>query len=728
MHDGTTKLIRDIEIGDMVIGTEEQVERYHQFSVFPTKVLQLHNRKVEELLVITFEDGKTIKITPNHRVLNGRHKWTESGNLQQGTGIVMSANLWHENDTPDIINDINYIKGYFLAMWLTDGSFNYYQYDSGDIYSLRLAVKDTEIIQRMKEYCEQLNFDYKIRPFKISEKDDLTVDAIFSGKKDSYNYIVNLLDDVKNNQEVYLRNIKFLKGFLAACYDAEGHIDKDGYVLSISNSDDFILDTWESGLKQLGFSTKRDPESTYVNKPVYRSRLVTEKLQKSTGELQTKFFNLCQPAVKRKCFSAFYNSSPLYRNKIIKIEKLKGEFEVFNIGTESHTYLANGLAVHNCFVQQKPHFMDFQTAKDGIDFLVRNQEKKLIKHPAAKKEKVSVTFFGGEPTLLWDDIIVPLVQYTEEKYPNIVNFGITTNGTLLNEDRIKWLYNHNIRPLLSIDGAKETQDFNRPCRDGRSSFDLMSKNIPIILKYFPNTTFRATIYEPTVKYLYENYLFAIKNGFRNIFLCPNARDSWSDEGLATLHEEINKIFTYNILSFMEGVNPIQCSNIDDAFLSILNHDRQIHSGKKWNLAPERNVVRCGLGTGSISIAYDGKLFGCQEQDSRDTNDYFYIGDIYNGINEERHRIILNDYNKAEMITCEDSSLCDTCIRRLSCIHETCPSVSHDMFNNFFIRPKVDCLYAQWLQENAITMMDFLVNQEQNETFKLYLEKCYQGQR
>ena len=74
---------------------------------------------------------------------------------------------------------------------------------------------------------------------------------------------------------------------------------------------------------------------------------------------------------------------------------------------------------------------------------------------------------------------------------------------------------------------------------------------------------------------------------------------------------------------MEGVNPIQCSNIDDAFLSILNHDRQIHSGKKWNLAPERNVVRCGLGTGSISIAYDGKLFGCQEQDSRDTNDYFY---------------------------------------------------------------------------------------------------------
>lgn len=369
--------------------------------------------------------------------------------------------------------------------------------------------------------------------------------------------------------------------------------------------------------------------------------------------------------------------------------------------------------------------MDFQTAKDSIDFLVKNQEKRELCHPSAKGEKVSVTFFGGEPTLLWDEIIVPLVNYTEQKYPNKVTFGMTTNGTMLNEDRIKWLYEHDIHPLLSIDGAKETQDFNRPCRNGESSFDLVAKNIPIILKYFPNTTFRATIYEPTVDKLYENYLFAIEQGFQSIFLCPNARASWSEEGLETFHQQINKIFTYNILSFMEGFLPISCGNIDHAFTSILDHDKQIYFDNKWDLAPNRSVVRCGLGTGSISIAYDGKLFGCQEQDSRDTNDYFYIGDIYNGIDVDRHKIILDDYNKAEKIICEDNSLCENCTCRLSCIHETCPSVSHDMFGDFFIRPKVDCLYAQWLQENAIVMMDFLVNQEQNETFKRYLETILQ---
>lgn len=366
--------------------------------------------------------------------------------------------------------------------------------------------------------------------------------------------------------------------------------------------------------------------------------------------------------------------------------------------------------------------MTLETAKDSIDYLVKNQEQRVLTHPTAKDEKISVTFFGGEPTLLWDEIIVPIVEYAETTYPNMFGFGMTTNGTLLDENRIKWLYDHDIHPLLSIDGARETQEYNRPCRDGNSSFDLVNKNIPIILDYFPETTFRATIYEPTVEHLFENYMFAVDQGFKNIFLCPNARDSWSEESLNTFYAELGKITTHRIMSYMMDYEPISYANIDQAFINILNHDKQIYFDNKWDLAPERNVVRCGLGTGSISIAYDGKLFGCQEQDSRDTNDYFYLGDIYHGIDVERHKVILNDYNKPEKITCEEPSLCDGCINRLSCLHETCPSVSHDLYNNFFIRPKIDCLYSIWLEEYAIAMMNFLVKEEKNQAFKRYLDR------
>jgi uncharacterized protein len=76
--------------------------------------------------------------------------------------------------------------------------------------------------------------------------------------------------------------------------------------------------------------------------------------------------------------------------------------------------------------------------------------------------------------------------------------GITTNGTLLTKDRIDFLYEHQITPLLSMDGNKNTQDYNRPCKNcNKSSFEMVNKNIPYLLKKFPNTTFRMTIYEDT---------------------------------------------------------------------------------------------------------------------------------------------------------------------------------------------------------------------------------------
>lgn len=382
------------------------------------------------------------------------------------------------------------------------------------------------------------------------------------------------------------------------------------------------------------------------------------------------------------------------------------------------------LACKYCFVQQKPHFMDLETGKQAVDFLVKNFHIRKELTPNDDINKVDITFFGGEPTLLWDELIVPLVNYAETKYPDLVCFGMTTNGTMLNEERIQWLKDHNMPFLLSIDGDKDVQDFNRPCRNGESSFDKVSKNIPMILKTFPNTTFRATIYQPTCNKLFETYRFAENCGFRSIFMCPNARESWSEENLNILHNEIHKIMTYFVCSFMEGRTPITCAAIDNAFQKILERDLQVYYNDYNELNVERYVTRCGLGTGSASISFDGKIFSCQEQDSRDTNDFFYIGNIYEGIDVEKHTRILEAYNQQAILTSEDESLCATCKLRQTCIDDICPSVSYDMFKTFLKRPKVDCLYYQWFFEDALIAMDFLVNSENNQLFKDYLDNLF----
>jgi uncharacterized protein len=164
--------------------------------------------------------------------------------------------------------------------------------------------------------------------------------------------------------------------------------------------------------------------------------------------------------------------------------------------------------------------MTYEVAQAAVDFIIENLKKK-------NEERGHITYFGGEPTIMWDEIIVPLTNYIKEN--NLpIDLGITTNGTLLNEERIKFLYDNNITPLLSIDGDRETQEFNRPCRTG-NSFDLVMENIPILLKYFPNTTFRGTIYAPTAKNTFQNYLFAVKLGFKKVFFIPDVRHPWTIE-------------------------------------------------------------------------------------------------------------------------------------------------------------------------------------------------------
>lgn len=60
-----------------------------------------------------------------------------------------------------------------------------------------------------------------------------------------------------------------------------------------------------------------------------------------------------------------------------------------------------------CFVQQKPHFMTKDIAFKCVDYLYNN----IIKQN--RKKKGDLTFFGGEPLLMYREIIIPTVLYSE---------------------------------------------------------------------------------------------------------------------------------------------------------------------------------------------------------------------------------------------------------------------------------------------------------------------------
>lgn len=374
-----------------------------------------------------------------------------------------------------------------------------------------------------------------------------------------------------------------------------------------------------------------------------------------------------------------------------------------------------------CFVHQQQHFMELQVAKDIVDWLEKNLNIKKEKNMCNENEKISITFFGGEPMLMYDTIIIPLTQYLKDTYPNTYNLSITTNGTLLDNDKISWFKDNNFSLLLSIDGAETTQNYNRSCHDEtKKSFDLVNKNIPILLAYYPNITFRSTIDQDTAHLLFENYLFAEINGFKNIFMVPNSRERWTEEHLNNLSQEVDKIFAYLQNKFLNNENIMNCEPINEAFKQVKNNIKNINNSIQTNRDTLKAIDRCGLGTTSGSIDYQGNIYGCQEQDSYATKEsIFYLGNVYqNGIEIERHIKLLKDFQFQGVPKCENRELCFSCLFKNLCNDCGCPSVSNDCFKDFSIIGESKCTWSNLLFFNALKLTFYLYSQN-NQYFINY---------
>lgn len=396
---------------------------------------------------------------------------------------------------------------------------------------------------------------------------------------------------------------------------------------------------------------------------------------------------------------------------------------------EEYKYLSNimlcvtdacNLACRYCFVEQHPHYMSLQTAKDIVDWTWNNYLKKKELLLNKKISNCTVNFFGGEPMLMYDSIIVPLIEYTKEKEYKI-KWGITTNGTLINEEKIKFLHDNKVGLLLSIDGFKPTQDYNRPCQNHESSFDKILPNIPILLKYYPNLTFRSTIYEDTVEHCFENYLFAEKMGFKSYFCIPDVLTSkWNEEKIKILEDQIHQIFSYRMLQYNNGIKPMAYSREKDTFLEI---KRTIFPTKN----PQKSLIRCGLGTALGAIGYDGNIYGCQEYTSQGPNNVFYIGNIYQeGIDKDRHSKLLKMYKDSlENYSMNHKCNNQDCIRYDICANNdfskfNCISQNYHLFKNINQKSSISCLYEQIMFKECLAIFETLIEKE-NELFMNFLQ-------
>ncbi len=113
----------------------------------------------------------------------------------------------------------------------------------------------------------------------------------------------------------------------------------------------------------------------------------------------------------------------------------------------------------------------------------------------------AITFYGGEPLLKFD-LVKEIIQFVKDQEKgDKFSFSFTTNGTLLNPETIKFLVEHNVGILVSLDGPRQAHDRYRVYKNGQGTFDTIMKNMQSIkeysMEYFKSkVSFTATLAPP----------------------------------------------------------------------------------------------------------------------------------------------------------------------------------------------------------------------------------------
>lgn len=134
----------------------------------------------------------------------------------------------------------------------------------------------------------------------------------------------------------------------------------------------------------------------------------------------------------------------------------------------------------------------------GVDEMPRETaELAITEHielARGDSEPVAFSFYGGEPLLNFS-LVRHVIEFAEQSAVERnakVDFAITTNGTLLTDEKIEFLVAHNVAVAISLDGPKVSHDRHRVFHDGTGggrrigSFDLVMRNVRRFVELYPD--------------------------------------------------------------------------------------------------------------------------------------------------------------------------------------------------------------------------------------------------
>lgn len=311
--------------------------------------------------------------------------------------------------------------------------------------------------------------------------------------------------------------------------------------------------------------------------------------------------------------------------------------------------------------------MDFALAKRAIDF--------FIKHGRESK-RLTFGFYGGEP-LLEFQLIKQCMDYIEKQIEGKeINYSITTNGTLLNDEIGDYFAKHNVSLAISLDGSKKEHDLHRRFRNGAGSFDVIMNNIKRIKERHPDYG-RDIVFLPVItpnaslahviQYFTTDELLKEHIKFYNpIEENGKKRDLVQKESYDKLDFQMVQDFEYfKLLLFLAG--KIERGDTSQ-FVARLEESHLLFYQRlsRHDMLGEttHHGGPCIPGVARLFVNTDGKFYPCEKVS--ETNPESCIGNVEQGLDLAQMDKILNvgRITKEECKECWNLGNCTICVANL----------------------------------------------------------------
>lgn len=252
------------------------------------------------------------------------------------------------------------------------------------------------------------------------------------------------------------------------------------------------------------------------------------------------------------------------------------------------------LACTYCYLGHptEPREMSSETGRRAIDF--------YLDHMSDGLGEVLVSFFGGEPLIQFHlmEELVPFAREAAARRGKAVQFSITTNGSAINAKIASFLKENGFTTLISWDGDPTTQNVFRLLWSGKGSGDLMQRAIPRILS-LDEVGVRMTWSTETLPRLAANVRYFVDLGIHWLGFAPLDSLRFTDELLAAYANQLDQVID------------LWCQELESGHVLYINPLLKMTARVMDRRHPLHfHMHACDPLRGRVSVAFDGKIYGC----------------------------------------------------------------------------------------------------------------------